>query len=51
MGLYGLFLSPAASLAQLEAGLAMRQVGRVGRKRTDCNREKRKKGQQEGRGG
>jgi hypothetical protein len=26
-------------MAQLEVGLAMRQVGRVGRERMDCNRK------------
>jgi hypothetical protein len=31
MGLYGLFPSPAAGLAQQEAALARRQVGLIGR--------------------
>jgi hypothetical protein len=44
IGLKGLLSSPATGLAQLEVRLAMRQVGRVGRERTDCNRERRKKG-------
>jgi hypothetical protein len=46
IGLKGLLSSPTAGLAQLEVGLALRQVGWVGRERTDCNRERRKKGQQ-----
>jgi hypothetical protein len=51
-GLKGLLSSPAAGLAQLEVGFAMTQVGRVGRERTDCNKETRKNGQQgEGRRG
>jgi hypothetical protein len=33
-------------LAQLEAGLAKRQVGLVGRERMDSKRGRRKKGQQ-----
>jgi hypothetical protein len=33
-------------LAQLEAALARRQVGLVGRERMDCNRERRKKVEQ-----
>jgi hypothetical protein len=45
-GLCGLFLSPTAGLAQLEAALARRQVGLVGRERMGCNRERRKKGEQ-----
>jgi hypothetical protein len=39
MGLKGVLSCPAAGLAQLEVGLAMRHVGRVGRERTDSNRE------------
>jgi hypothetical protein len=46
IGLKGVLSSPAASLAQLEVGTAMRRVGRVERERTDSNRERRNKGQQ-----
>jgi hypothetical protein len=45
-GFYGLLPSHAAGLAQLEASLARRQVGLVGRERMDSKRERRKKGQQ-----